>query len=189
MRLHRVRVSDPERWAENMNQIDIPDEWKPWCKSGVYGKGARKKKALARCLIGKEVRGYLSDLPLNPNSSPTDSMYPSIEHLSGPTDQQDIVVEARIINDMKSHLSEPEFWSVVEHLFAVGVSKGKIKAPFGKRLPESWRPERHYLVESIKPISETPTPKISPLREAVRKRIQAEPYDPRLATLIARTEK
>ena len=170
-----------------MSEIDIPEEWKAWCRSGVHGKGTRKKKALRRSLVGREVRGYLSDLPLSPNCSPTDSMYPSIEHLSSPTDHGDIVVEARIINDMKSHLSESEFWSVVEHLFAVGVAKGKILAPFGKRLPDSWKPERHYLAETLKPIAEPAKPALSSLREAVKKRIQAEPYDPRISTLAART--
>jgi hypothetical protein len=113
-------------------------------------------------------------------------MYPSIEHLSGPSDQQDVVVEARIINDMKSHLSEPEFWSVVEHLFAVGVAKGKIKAPFGKRLPDDWRPDRHYSADLITPEAESAAARKTALREAVRKRIQSEPYDPRLTNLISR---
>jgi hypothetical protein len=71
-------------------------------------------------------------------------MYPSLEHLSDPKNHADTVVEARVINDMKSHLSEEEFWRVVEHLFIVGVSKGTIKAPFGKRLPRGWSPKRHY---------------------------------------------
>jgi hypothetical protein len=71
-------------------------------------------------------------------------MYPSIEHLVDPTNHEETVVEARIINDMKSHLNEDEFWRVIDHLFAVGVKKGKLKAPFGKRLPKSWSPAKHY---------------------------------------------
>lgn len=183
-----TRVVGLNNRSADMPMGPIPDAWKKWCKSGVHGKGPRKRKALARCLVGEEVRGYLSDLPLNPSNSPTDSMYPSIEHLSGQADKEDIVVEARIINDMKSHLSEREFWLVVEHLFSVGVSKGKIRAPFCKRLPDSWKPERHYLAESVKPVAETRVADISPLRAAVRRRIQAEPYDPRLEDLIARTK-
>ncbi len=54
------------------------------------------------------------------------------------------MVEARIINDMKSHLSETEFWRVVEHLFVVGIEKKKIVPPFGKRLPRVWSPAKHY---------------------------------------------
>lgn len=71
-------------------------------------------------------------------------MYPSLEHLAGPKNHTETVVEARIINDMKSHLSEEEFWRVIEHLFIVGIDKGKIRAPFGKRLPKGWSPARHY---------------------------------------------
>ena len=71
-------------------------------------------------------------------------MYPSLEHLSGPKNHAETVVEARIFNDMKSHLSESEFWLVIEHFFIVGVGKGRIVAPFGKRLPKRWSPQRHY---------------------------------------------
>jgi hypothetical protein len=71
-------------------------------------------------------------------------MYPSVEHLDGPKNHDATVVEARIFNDMKSHLSENEFWRVIEHLFLVGVEKGKIRPPFGKRLPKGWGPANHY---------------------------------------------
>jgi hypothetical protein len=56
-------------------------------------------------------------------------MYPSVEHLLDPKNHQETVVEERIISDMKFHLTEGEFWRVIEHLFAVGVQKGRIKAP------------------------------------------------------------
>lgn len=71
-------------------------------------------------------------------------MYPSFEHLVDPNNHSEAVVEARIINDMKSHLSESEFWQMIEHLFVVGLEKGKIKPPFGKRLPKGWSPAKHY---------------------------------------------
>ena len=71
-------------------------------------------------------------------------MYPSIEHLVDPGNHSETVVEARIINDMKSHLGEDEFWRMIEHLFIVGIEKGKIKPPFGKRLPKGWGPVKHY---------------------------------------------
>lgn len=97
-----------------------------------------------RSLKNGHVRGYFSDIPMKPGLAPTHSMYPSLEHLSDPTNHDDTVVEARIFNDMKSHLSEDEFWLAIEHLFAVGVAKDKIKAPFGKRLPKNWSPAKHY---------------------------------------------
>jgi hypothetical protein len=90
------------------------------------------------------VRGYLSDLPLAPFLPSSHSLYPSIEHLSEPNNSSDLVVEARIVNDMKSHLTECEFWAVVEHLYAVGLAKGRIKASTPKRLSDDWAPIRNF---------------------------------------------
>jgi len=122
----------------------IPATWEKWCATGRHGKGARKKNAIQKCLYSGHVRGYFSDIVLRPDLEDTHSMYPSLEHLAGPKNHTETVVEARIINDMKSHLSEEEFWRVIEHLFIVGIDKGKIRAPFGKRLPKGWSPVRHY---------------------------------------------
>lgn len=80
-----------------------------------------------------------------------------MEHLADPTNHAETVVEARIINDMKSHLSEGEFWEVIEHLFIVGIEKKKIKAPFGKRLRKGWSPARHYKNKSNASATKTPT--------------------------------
>lgn len=131
----------------------IPTAWEKWCTTGTHGRGARKKNAVIKCLNSGHVRGYLSDIPLRPDLDDSNSMYPSLEHLIDPKDHSQAVVEARIINDMKSHLSESEFWQVVEHLFIVGIEKKKIKAPFGKRLPRGWTPKRHYKKEKAEPIS------------------------------------
>ena len=122
----------------------IPSTWAKWCKTGKHGVGLRKENAVRKCLKDGHVRGYFSDILLKPDLDQTDSMYPSFEHLTDPTNHSDAVVEARIINDMKSHLSEGEFWRVIEHLFIVGVAKSKIEPPFGKRLPKGWSPKRHY---------------------------------------------
>jgi hypothetical protein len=127
-----------------MSTKTIPEIWMPWCGTGTHGRGNRKKNAVLKCLQSGQVRGYFSDLPLRPELDSSHSMYPSFEHLIDPTNHQEAVVEARIINDMRSHLSEAEFWRVVEHLFVVGVKKGKIQPPFGKRLPKDWSPEKHY---------------------------------------------
>ena len=123
----------------------IPTTWEMWCKRGPHGRGGRKKDALLKCLKSGHVRGYFSDIVLRPDLPTTDSMYPSLDHLSDPMNHANAVVETRIINDMKSHLSETEFWKVIEHLFIVGVEKKKITAPYGKRLPRGWSPVRHYV--------------------------------------------
>lgn len=127
-----------------MTAPKIPVAWEKWCASGTHGKGARKKNAVQKCLKRGRVRGYFSDIPLRPNLEDTHSMYPSFEHLVDPRNHTETAVEARIINDMKSHLSEKEFWRVIEHLFVIGVEKAKIKAPYGKRLPKGWSPAKHY---------------------------------------------
>ena len=127
-----------------MTTSKIPVTWEKWCRTGAHGRGARKKNAVLKCLKSGHVRGYFSDLVLRPDIEATNSMYPSIDHLLDPKNHAEAVVEARIINDMRSHLSEGEFWQLIEHLFIVGVEKEKIKAPFGKRLPRGWSPKRHY---------------------------------------------
>ena len=56
-----------------------------------------------------------------------------------------MVVDARVINDMKSVLNEAEFWLVIEHFFAVGLAKGYI--PSGgapRRLADTWSPGRNF---------------------------------------------
>lgn len=128
-----------------MTTPKIPTPWKKWCTTGKNGRGARKKNAVLKCLTSGHVRGYFSDLVLRPDLATTDSMYPSLEHLIDPKNHAEAVVEARIINDMKSHLSEAEFWKVIEHLFIIGVEKKKIVPPYGKRLPKGWSPARHYV--------------------------------------------
>jgi len=127
-----------------MHSSKVPATWEKWCRSGKNGRGARKKNAVIKCLASGHVRGYFSDIVLRPDLVMTDSMYPSLEHLTDPRNHAEVVVEARIINDMKSHLSEAEFWRVVEHIFIVGVEKSKIRPPFGKKLPKGWSPMRHY---------------------------------------------
>ena len=127
----------------DMKTPKIPTTWESWCKRGIHS-GGRKKNAVLRSLKSGSVRGYFSDFVLNPDLDPSNSMYPSVEHLVAPDNHDETVVEARIINDMKSHLSEDEFWQVIEHLFAVGIEKGKITPPLGKRLPRKWAPRNHY---------------------------------------------
>ena len=122
---------------------NIPENWEEWCRRGDH-RGSRKKNAVLRSLKGGYVRGYFSDFVLDPSLDPSNSMYPSVEHLVGRENHDEVVVESRVINDMKSHLSEDEFWKVIEHLFYVGIKKEKIHPPFGKKLPRKWSPQKHY---------------------------------------------
>jgi len=149
-----------------MSTPKIPVTWEKWCTTGKHGRGARKKNAVLKCLQSGQVRGYFSDIVLRPDIDVTDSLYPSLEHLVDPKNHADAVVEARIVNDMKSHLSESEFWQVVEHLFIVGVEKEKIKPPFGKRLPGGWTPKRHYTNRSPDRASPSTPARITPVAGA-----------------------
>ena len=55
-----------------------------------------------------------------------------------------MVVDVRVINDMKSHLNEAEFWLVIEHLYAVGIADGRIPSGAPRRLVDTWSPVRHF---------------------------------------------
>lgn len=126
-------------------QTPIPATWEKWCTTGNRClRGNRKRNAIRKCLKSGHVRGYFSDLLIRPDLPAEDAMAPSIEHLVDPANHDDVVVETRVINDMRSILSEREFWQVIEHLFVVGIQKGEIKPPFGKRLPKGWSPKRHF---------------------------------------------
>lgn len=133
------------RMATTPTEPKIPAIWEKWCTTGnPKWRGKRKRAAVRRCLKSGHVRGYFSDLVIRPDLPSEDAMAPSVEHLVDPNNHDEIVVETRVINDMRSILNEQEFWQVIEHLFAVGLQKGTIKPPFGKRLPKGWSPKRHY---------------------------------------------
>jgi hypothetical protein len=131
-------TSHRDKWA------NIPTEWEKWCRTGKH-RGPCKRNAVVRCLKDGIVRGYLSGFRLDPKCQPTDSMYPSVEHLTGKENREDVVVETRIVNDMKSHLTEKEFWQLIGHLSSVDVEGRKIGMPLASnRLPDDWRPERNF---------------------------------------------
>jgi hypothetical protein len=121
----------------------LPRGWEEWSQRGNYSVG-HKRRAVLKCLNKEtgEVRGFYSNLLLNPNLPDTDSLYPSVDHTTLPKNDFEMVVEARVINDMKSHLTEIEFWQIIEHLYAVGVSKGSVSKQ-AKRC-DAWKPNRHF---------------------------------------------
>jgi len=123
-------------------KANLPPEWEEWCKRGRYSIG-NKRRAVLRCLNNGIVKGYLSDLELNPKLDPGDSLYPSAEHLVPKGHDCEMVVEARIINDMKSHLNEVEFWQIIEHLAVVGIVKQKISNSKFER-QDNFRPLNQY---------------------------------------------
>lgn len=90
------------------------------------------------------VRGYYSGMLLNPDLPETDPLYPSHDHLAGRDNHVEMVLEARVVNDMKTILSEQEFWLLIEHLYAIGRRKGRIQEQEPAMLPDGWHPIRNY---------------------------------------------
>ncbi len=122
----------------------LPKPWDHFCHRGAISV-TNQRRSVIRCLgEDKIVRGWYSDLPLDPTIHHTRSMYPSHDHTTHPKDDLHMVVDARVVNDMKSHLSDSEFWRLVEHLYAVGVAKGKIPQGAPRRLADDWSSIRHF---------------------------------------------
>src|SRR5262245_55262631 len=122
----------------------LPVTWDSYCHRGNYNV-TNQRRSVRRCLgADGVVRGWYSNLPLDPTIPCTRSMYPSHDHATYPKDDREMVVDARVVNDMKSHLSEREFWLLVEHLYAVGVAKGAIPPGPPRRLPDDWSSIRHF---------------------------------------------
>ena len=121
----------------------LSDDWKEFCRRGRYPFG-NQVASVERCM-GEDgiVRGYHSDIPLNPNLPNTDAMYPSHDHITHPKDDAQMVVDARVINDMKTIISEEEFWLLIDHLYAVGRGKRVIPSREAQR-HNDWKPSRDF---------------------------------------------
>jgi hypothetical protein len=95
--------------------------------------------------------GHYSQLVLSlasPRKS-TDWNWPSVEHLEDPGTAS-VALETRLVNDMKTIMSEAEFRDMVGHLAAAfSIS------PAG--LPVGWKCRRSFAVEQ--PDEEPPLPK------------------------------
>ena len=125
--------------------MKLPDpHWEAFCKRGRYSI-ENQRTSVERCL-GPDgvVRGHYSDFQLDPTLSDKSALYPSHDHTLDRSDDTHMVVDARFINDMKSILSEDEFWMVIAHLYSVGMEKGKINRVGPRRLPSAWKPRRNY---------------------------------------------
>jgi len=145
---HRIADAPGEFFVGREEEVSMVNQlseaWLEFCRRGHISQG-NQRRSVESCLgADGTVRGHYSDLPLDPTLLPTHSMYPSHDHTTVPRDDREMVVDARVINDMKSHLSEAEFWLVVEHLFAVGVAKGCIPSGAPRRLSDTWSPVRHF---------------------------------------------
>jgi hypothetical protein len=75
---------------------------------------AARERALREAWDGKVFRCYYTNWPLNVDN-PSSPYYLTWEHRT-PRDENDIVVAAALINDMKSDLTDEEFRSIVTGL-------------------------------------------------------------------------
>jgi len=90
------------------------------------------------CSLNKmpDNRAHFSKLPLSLKREATDPLYPSADHLENPENFH-LVLETRLVNDMKTILTESEFKKVLAHL----VWALKIKS---RKLPENWQCQRDF---------------------------------------------
>lgn len=131
------------------SEVELPDwvreaggnkMWKAWVESQVKRCGARAKKwakvrgllheprprasewrqAIVDAIRASQGRAAYSQFPLSmahPHAN-TDWNWPSVDHVDTPNVAM-VAIETRLVNDVKSIMSEPELRSLVAHLAAV----------------------------------------------------------------------
>lgn len=134
--------------------------WKKWLNRRVQGcerrarKWAEKQKVNRRLPTRAEWRAAISTamdqcrgighysgmaLSVKPPLKETDWNWPSIDHLSD-AGTAEVALETRLVNDMKTIMSEQEFREMVAHLSAVL----KVKP---NRLAATWKCHRSFAVK------------------------------------------
>ena len=117
-------------------QVPTRDDW----RNAIW-------TAIDRCDNG---RGHYSGLPLSLTPwEPTAWNWPSLDHVKDPATPE-VVLEIRLINDMKTIMTEVEFREVIGHLAAVL----NVQA---HKLSHNWRCGRSFAVEEP-PAEEPPLP-------------------------------
>jgi hypothetical protein len=109
------------------------------------------RKAILDALRSSEGHADYSKFPLSlaaPRKN-TDWNWPSVDHVSGP-EVAKVVLETRLVNDMKTITSEEEFRAIIGHLAAVlGVAV--------KEIGNDWQCRRSFAIEEP-PDAEPPLP-------------------------------
>lgn len=109
------------------------------------------RRAIWQAILASSGRGHYSHFPLSLLSpgKPTDWNWPSVDHVSNPATAE-VVLEVRLVNDMKTIMNEQEFREMVGHLAAV------LEIP-SKKLPNNWHCGRAFSIEEP-PTEEPPLP-------------------------------
>lgn len=142
----------PPEWMRNSGGSHRWSEWATAqarrCRTRAL-KSARRRKSPAkppglaefrRAILGamsrSNGRAYFSHFPLSLAVSSGHPCHPSVEHLDG-VESTNVVLETRMVNDMKSIMDEKEFIDLIGHMS----SELKIAA---RKLDDSWRPARDF---------------------------------------------
>ncbi len=153
-------------WTASAGGIEV---WKKWVEMKANGCLARAKawakkkqrpanqlpsrgqwrKAILEALHTSKGRGHYSRFPLSlATGNPTTWSWPSVDHLKGPKIAE-LVIETRLVNDMKTIMSDQEFRTLIGHLAAV------LKVDVKEQ--DRWQCRRSFAVEEP-PDAEPPLP-------------------------------
>jgi hypothetical protein len=91
------------------------------------------------------IYGKYSKLPMNLSLDSNDGMYPSCDHVIEKDEERNhgnMVVDGRVINDMKTIFTEKEFFKIVSHLHYQDCKKS-IEC-VAKPVSPNWSPYRKY---------------------------------------------
>lgn len=143
-------MSGLKKWLSG-EQASLPPQWKTWLEYKVHSCRKRAEEYAEKNKIGKryiptrekwrdailkalrecEGVGHYSRFPLSVRLSSNDPRYPSVDHLGTPLNLR-VVIETRLVNDMKSILSEKEFIKMITHLYKTSHNK-KSDLPLNKK--------------------------------------------------------
>lgn len=137
------------------------DTWKKWIATRVRGCRQRAtlwakqrgrdtsqmpsraawREAILDALRASDGRGHYSKLPLSldPSGSCTEWNWPSLDHVDRPNIPK-VVLETRLVNDMKTIMADEEFRALIGHL-------AKVLNVVVEELAPSWRCKRSFAVE------------------------------------------
>jgi hypothetical protein len=141
--------------------------WRKWVKNRIAGCDRRARawargtsapvpkteewgRAIWNALKHSKGRAHYSHLPLSLLGEPTDWNWPSVDHLSG-VDKSVVVIEVRLVNDMKTIMNDKEFRAMVGHL----ADTQNIPS---RKLSKTWKCRRSFK-KSEKPTQEPPLPR------------------------------
>jgi hypothetical protein len=123
------------------NTPNASDHWRNFQGGSCSYNLDKREKAIARCRKDGVVKGAYSDIELSPETDRFSNLYPTFDHIDCDGNDSEMVVEAALINRLKTNLSAKDFWPVIRHLYWTGIAKKKITAGRKNSLlsPQEWK--------------------------------------------------